>query len=181
MFTEPANTITYCYGAYQPFFDEMKRHPSLAGKIRFHPGLPSQEDIDRLNDGKFHIVILDDMMEEIVRSHEMQQLFTKNCHHSKISAIFISQNVFQQGRHARTISLNCHIIVLFANKRDESQIRTFARQIYPTRWRRFIQVYENEMNYEYAYLLVDCTPSHPREIKVRSHVFPGEVTHTFDI
>ena len=181
MFTEPISSILYCYGVYQQFFDTMKTHPQLESKIRFQQGLPSQEDIDALNDGKFHVLILDDMMEEIVKSSQMQQLFTKYCHHLNISAIFISQNIFQNGPHARTISLNCHVIVLFANKRDESQIRTFARQIYPTRWRKFIQVYESNMNYDYCYLVIDCTPCHPREIKVRSKIFPGELTYTFDI
>lgn len=181
MFTQPVSSVLYCYGVYQDYFDEMKSHPFLTGKIRFHEGMPTKEEIEDLNDGKFHILILDDMMEHIVKSQEMQQLFTKNCHHMNISAIFISQNLFQQGPNARTISLNCHVIVLFANKRDESQIRTFARQIYPTHWRRFIQVYETEMNYEFCYLVVDCTPSHPRQLKVRSNVFPGELTYTFDI
>ena len=181
MFTEPAESILYCYGVYQKFFDQMKSDPVLASKITFQEGMPSREEIEALNDGKFHILILDDMMEHIVKSQEMQQLFTKNCHHMNISAIFISQNIFQQGPNARTISLNCHVIVLFANKRDESQIRTFARQIYPNHWRRFIHVYETEMNYEYSYLVIDCTPSHPRELKVRTKIFPGELTHTFDI
>ena len=120
-------------------------------------------------------------MEDIVRSSHMQQLFTKFCHHLNISAIFISQNLFQSGPHARSISLNCHIIVLFSNKRDESQIRTFARQLYPKEWHRFLQVYELEMTYEYAYLIIDCMPSHPREIKVRKNIFPGEIPVTYDI
>ena len=181
MFTEPISSILYCYGVYQKFFDHMKSDPALSGKLTFQEGIPTKQDIDELNDGKFHVVILDDLMEHIVKSQDMQQLFTKYCHHLNISAIFISQNLFQQGPNARTISLNCHVIVLFANKRDESQIRTFARQIYPTKWKRFIQVYETHMNYEYSYLVVDCTPSHPREMKVRANVFPGELTYTYDI
>lgn len=181
MFTQPVSSILYCYGVYQNFFDDMKSNPKLATKITFKEGMPTREDIDKLNDGNFNVLILDDMMEHIVKSQDMQQLFTKYCHHHNITAIFISQNIFQHGPQARTISLNCHVIVLFANKRDESQIRIFARQIYPTRWRRFIQVYDQHMNYEYCYLVVDCTPSHPREIKVRSEIFPGEVTYTFDI
>ena len=181
MFTEPVKSIMYCYGVYQKFYDEMKSDPGLENRISFHEGLPTKEDIDALNDGEFHVLVLDDLMEHIVKSADMQQLFTKYCHHLNITAIFISQNIFQSGPHARTISLNCHVIVVFANKRDESQIKTFARQLYPSKWRRFMAVYEKNMNYEYCYLVIDCTPSHPREMKVRSNIFPGELTHTYDI
>ena len=182
MFTQPISSILYCYGVYQNFFDQMKSNPMLHRILRFHEGIPTREDMENLSrGGGFHVVVLDDLMEHIVKSQEMQHLFTKFCHHLNISAIFISQNIFQSGPQARTISLNCHVIVLFSNKRDESQIRTFARQIYPTRWRRFIEAYENHMNFEYSYLVVDCTPAHPREIKVRSLIFPGETTVTYNI
>lgn len=181
MFTQPLASVLYCYGVYQSFFQTLKEMPALQSRLRFKKGLPTQEELEAMNDGRFHIVVLDDLMESIVKSADMQQLFTKYCHHLNISAVFISQNLFQTGPHARSISLNCHVVVLFANKRDESQVRTFARQLYPTRWKRFMKVYEKEMNYEFAHLVIDCTPSHPRDIKVRKGIFPGEVTYTYDI
>ena len=55
-------------------------------------------------------------LEQIANSKEMQQLFTKYCHHVNISAILISQNIFK--KHPCSISLNCHIIVLLCNKGD---------------------------------------------------------------
>lgn len=181
MFTKPVASVLYCYGVYQDFFRAMKDNPQMKIPLRFHKGLPTQSDLENLSDGSFHIVVLDDLMEQIVKSQNMQQLFTKYCHHLNLTAIFISQNLFQPGPHARSISLNVHVVVLFTNKRDESQIRTFARQIYPTQWKRFLQVYEKEMKYEFSYLVVDCTPSHPRDIKVRTNIFPGEITYTYDI
>ena len=69
-------------------------------------------------------------MEKIVKSTEMQELFTKYCHHRNMTAIMVSQNVFQKGPNARTISLNTHIHVLFANKRDEAQISVLAHQLF---------------------------------------------------
>ena len=182
MFTQPVKSILYCYGVHQKAYEEMKAENLAADTLTFHEGLPDRKMLEDLADGEhFHIVVLDDMMEEIVRSKEMQQLFTRYCHHDNITAIFVSQNIFHQGPQARTISLNSHVIVLFSNKRDESQITTFVRQIYPRKSKRFLNVYETEMNHEYSYLVIDCTPSHPREIKVRSRIFPGEMTYTFDI
>lgn len=55
---------------------------------------------------------------------DKQQLeeFSKD---KNISCIFISQNLFQPGKYARTISLNCTNFVLFRNPR-ERQIIQFA-------------------------------------------------------
>ena len=56
--------------------------------LEFHEGLPSRQKVETLNDGKFHIIVLDDLMEQIVKSVETQNLFTKYCPHYNITAIF---------------------------------------------------------------------------------------------
>ena len=61
MFTESVSSILYCYGVYQTYFDEMKK-----SNLEFHEGLHSHEKVETLNDGKFHIIVLDDLMEQIV-------------------------------------------------------------------------------------------------------------------
>ena len=177
VFTQPIASILYCYGVYQPLYNDMKERLPIS----FKEGLPSLEDIESIHDGKFHVIVLDDLMEKIVRSQDMQELFSKYCHHMNISAIFVSQNIFQPGPYTRTISLNCHVIVLFANKRDESQIHIIARQFYPLHWKQFLKVYRLATQDPYSYLLIDCTPSHPRLIQLRSHIFPPQVTHVYDI
>lgn len=183
MFTEPVSSILYCYGVYQDFFHTMQTNPSIRPPLRFQHGLPSKEDIDQIHDGRFHIIVLDDLMEKIVKSNDMQELFTKYCHHKNITAIMVSQNAFQRGPNARSISLNTHIHVLFANKRDESQIGTLAHQLYRSKGKknRFLTVYDEHMMDKYAYIVIDCTPDIPQSIKVRSNIFPGEMTCTYDI
>ena len=57
--------------------------------------------------------------------------FSKYCHHYNITVIFITQNIFAQGPCSRTININTHILVLFANKRDESQALNLGKQLYP--------------------------------------------------
>ena len=47
-----------------------------------------------------------------------------------MTAIMASQNVFQKGPNARTISLNTHIHILFVNKRDEAQVSILAHQLF---------------------------------------------------
>lgn len=183
MFTKRVSSVLFCYGVYQDFYDVMKKSVLIIPPILFHQGLPSKETIDEIADGRFHLIILDDLMEQVVKSSTMQELFTKYCHHKNLSAIMISQNVFQKGPNARTISLNTHVQVLFANKRDESQIAILANQLYreSRRKKRFLSVYDEHMKNTYAYLVIDCTPDHPSDIKVRTNIFPGETTITFDI
>lgn len=182
MFTEDIAAILYCYGIYQEKFDEMKQNKKIVAPITFKEGLPTKEDLKLFaKRGRFKVLIMDDLMENIVQDPAMQDLFTRQCHHLNISAVFISQNIFQQGKYARTISLNCHLFVLFSNKRDESQVRAFARQTYPENLKGFMLVYKDMMKNPYDYILIDCSPTTPRQIKVRGNIFPGEIPITYKI
>ena len=171
MFTEIVSSVLYCYGVYQPFYDSMQI-PNLT----FHEGLPTFETIKEMHDGKFHVIVLDDLMEYIIKSVDTQNLFTRYCHHFNMSAIFLTQNVFAQGPCSRSISINAHILVLFANKRDESQCITLGKQLYPGKTKVFMEAYEDATSGEFGYIVVDCTPKTPRELKLRTNIFPGEQT-----
>ena len=171
MFTEPVKSVLYCYGVFQDYFNEMK-----IPNIEFHEGLPTLEKVQSLHDGSFHVIVLDDLMEYIVKSVEVQNLFTKYCHHYNITVVFLTQNVFAQGPCARTININTHILVLFANKRDESQAMNLGKQLYPCNSKVFMEAYEDATSYLHGYLVIDCDPKSPRDLKLRTHIFPGEQT-----
>ena len=171
MFTEQVASVLYCYGVFQDYFNQMK-----IPNIEFHEGLPSLEKVQSLHDGSFHVIVLDDLMEYIVKSIEVQNLFTKYCHHYNITVIFLTQNVFAQGPCARTININTHILVLFANKRDESQAMNLGKQLYPCNSKVFMDAYEDATSYLHGYLVIDCDPKSPRELKLRTKIFPGEQT-----
>ena len=134
-------------------------------------------------DKHFHIIVLDDLMEKIVKSADMQQLFAKYCHHKNITTIMVSQNAFQKGPNAHTISLNTHVHILFANKRDESQVSIFAHQLFHSKRKQkhSLDVYDKHMKNPFTYLAIDRTPQYPPEMKVCANIFPGEATYTFDI
>ena len=121
MFTQPVSSILYCYGVYQDFFSKMQHDPDILCPIEFNKGLPSIENINALDNGWFHMIVLDDLMEKIVKSEDMRDLFTMYCHHKNITTIMVSQNPFLKGKHSHMISSNTHIHVLFRNKRDESK------------------------------------------------------------
>ena len=169
MFTQPVKSVLYCYGVYQEYYDQMK-----IPNLEFHEGLPTLEKVKSLHDGMFHVIVLDDLMEYIVKSIETQNLFTKYCHHYNITAIFLTQNIFAQGPCSRTININTHILVLFANKRDESQALNLAKQLYPCETKFFMEVYKDTTTIPHGYLVIDCDPKSPRDLKLRTNIFPGE-------
>ena len=123
----PFYTVMVCI---RIFSDKMHQDPDILCPIEFNKGLPSLENIHALNDGQFHVIVFDDLMEKIVQSEDMRDLFTMYCHHKNITTIMVSQNPFLKGKHLHTISINTHIHVLFRNKRDESQINHLARQLF---------------------------------------------------
>ena len=174
MFTKPVSSVLYCYGIFQDYYNEMK-----TPNIEFHEGLPDLDKVKSLNDGKFHVIALDDLMEHIVKSIDTQNLFTKYCHHFNISAIFLTQNIFAQGPCSRTVNINTHVLVLFANKRDESQASNLGKQLYPGFNKVFMEAYEDTTSKLHGYLVVDCDPKSPRELKLRTNIFPGEQTISY--
>ena len=110
-------------------------------------------------------------MEQIVKSIETQNLFKKYCHHYNITAIFLSQNIFAQGPCARTINIYTHILVISANKRDESQALNLGKQLYPCNSKIFMEAYEDAISSLHGYLVVDYDPKSPYELKLRTNIF----------
>ena len=126
IYDKAVHEILYCMSVDQPLFAAMKRN--VTG-IKFRRGIPSEEDLNIFTDGSRHcIVVLDDLMEEVVKSVEAQNLFTKFAHHKSISVLFIAQNLYPQGKCSRNLSMNTHYFFILCNPRDISQINILAKQ-----------------------------------------------------
>ena len=67
-------------------------------------------------------------------------------------------------------------MVIFANKRDESQALNLGKQLYPCNSKVFMEAYEDATSSLHGYLVLDCDPKSPRELKLRTKIFPGEQT-----
>ena len=173
MYTEnPPQQILYCYGVYQPLFDEMEK---TIPNLTFQQGLPSSNMLDELTtDGLHSLVILDDLMNHVTQSLDMETLFTQGCHHRGLSCIFIMQNLHQQGKTARTIALNTTYLILFRNVRDASQITHLARQMYPGQAHSLVEIYRDCTKEPYSYLVIDMSPQSEDKYRLRTNIFPGE-------
>ena len=75
------------------------------------------------------ILILDDQMDEAGDSKTLYKLFTKCSHQRNLTVIYLVQNVFNQSKSQRTVSLNSTYNVVFRNRGDASQFITLAYQM----------------------------------------------------
>ena len=130
------------------------------------------EDIEHLTRSKRHLVIVDDKMGSA--AEKMLGLFTKGSHHRNISIVYIVQNLFDQNKYHRTISLNTHYLVLFKSPRDSSQISTLARQVYPGKSKAVMKAYARATADSHGYLLLDFRQETDDELRLRTDLFPTE-------
>ena len=117
--------------------------------------------------------MIDDLIHEVVHNKNMELLFTQGCHHRCVSVILITQNLFQQGKHARTIALNTWYMVLMQNVRDVSQVGILGRQLYPGKVKGFMKAYEDAL--KQGYLLIDMSPRGDNRYRLRTNIFPGQL------
>jgi hypothetical protein len=169
VFKQPPEAIMYCYGVWQELFEDIERLPNMT----MNHGLPSNLD-DWAPEAKHRLIIIDDLMDKVVNNLEMSLLFTQGCHHKHISIIYITQNLYLQGKYSRTISLNTQYMVLFRSLRDVSQISILGRQLFPGNSKVLTQVYNDVMKKPYTYLIVDSSPHCNYQYRLRTNIFPDE-------
>ncbi len=107
--TKKRNVILYCYDTWQKMYDIMQLEIE---NIYFHQGmLPLKEIVNGFgNPEERHlIVVLGDLMSEVVNSKDISNFFTISCHHSSCSMIFVTHNLFQQGRYSKDNLCKCKL------------------------------------------------------------------------
>jgi len=157
--------IIWCYGAYQPLYDQMSG-------IEFIDGLP-----ENLNSLTNSLIIIDDLMSELGSDVRLTKLFTKGCHHRNLSVIFIVQNLFHKG--IREMSLNANYLVIFKNTRDKSQVIHLGKQLYPGKTKFFQEVYQDATSKAFSYLLIDLKPDTSDALRLRTGLFPGDKYYVY--
>ena len=102
-----SSRIVWCYMHWQPMYSNLRK---VMPEIEWGDALPTEETFSSFS---VSLVILDDMIDNVVSDSSMMKVFTERSHHQNISVIFMKQNIFYQGRRARTISLSTQYMVLY--------------------------------------------------------------------
>ena len=119
-------------------------------------------------------------MHRIVQSSHMELLFTQGCHHKNVSLVVVSQNIFQSGKHSRTVTLNTWYLVLFQNNRDLAQINTLGQQLYPGKAYTLGRAYVDAMKTRNNYLVADIMSTNSNlKYRMRTHIFPNEDMYVY--
>ena len=156
--------IVWCFGEWQPVYD------TIQGYVSFQEGLP---DIQQFNaDSGPHLLIIDDQMREA--DSRIVDLFTKGSHHRNLSIMFITQNLFHQGKGCRDISLNTHYIVCFKNPRDKGQIYHLCRQVCPENSLFLREAYQDATTPPHGYLVLDLKQDTLDNLRFRTQIFPDD-------
>ena len=121
-----------------------------------------------------NLLILDDQMDEAGDSKTLAKMFTKGSHHSNLIVIYPVQNVFNQSKSQRTVSLNSHYNVVFRNRRDASQFRTLDYQMCPDNARWLLDAFKCATRRPHGYLILDHHPLTDKENSVLTNIMPGE-------
>ena len=164
--------VLYYYGQPQSLFstqiasDVQVQYVHVRSSTDFDAGLVKSTRPD--------VVIIDDLMIELGGNEDLSNMFTKSSHHLNISVFFIVQNLYHKGREARNLSLNSHYLIIFKNARDKSQVEHLARQLSPSNVKGFREMFEDATKEPFSYLLIDCKPDTPEELRFRSKVTPDE-------
>jgi hypothetical protein len=99
-------------------------------------------------------------------------MFTQGTHHNNWSIIYITQNMYAQGKHARTITLNCTYMVIFKSWRDTNQIKTMSQQT--GLGKKLTSAFADATAIPYGYLVIDFAAGVDDKYRLRSKVFPEE-------
>ena len=153
--------VLWCYGQWQNLYRNI---PNV--EIEYMPGLPEETNCK--------ILVLDDLMSELGDNKVFSDLFTKGSHHKGISVIYISQNLFHQGKVMRTIGLNCHYIILMKSIRGKSQLAILGRDAFPGKQKELMEAYEDATSKPFSYIRLDFTQQTPDKYRIISRLTPEE-------
>lgn len=160
---KPPEKIVYCYSRWQDVFNELK---SVVPTIEFKQGLP---DIQQFNSRINNLLILDDLMSECGKEQSIKEIFTIDSNHQNLSVYFLTQNLFNNEKNNRTISLNCNYMIILNNPRDKLQLSYLARQMFPENAKYLIECFDDAVeNKHYGYLLLDFTQTTNKDHRVQT-------------
>ena len=141
-------------------------------RIEFVNGIPDHlNDQHYINVGKRNVLMFDDLMTEAKCDQRIADLFTKGSHHRNISVVYLTQNLYPQGKACRDIILNTQYMVLFNNPIDRQEVATLARRIYPSTSATFMKQFEQGTSYLYGHLVIDSKSDTPEKDRFNTEIF----------
>ena len=131
------DTILYSYGEDQPIFNKIRAlHPDII----WCEGFCHDTINEKLHKpGSCKLMIVDDLLSDVRADKLFHMFYIRRSHHWNVSIVFTTQYLHEKG--LRLINLNTSHFCLFKSVRDQLSVRTLALQMFPTTWRKFMEIY----------------------------------------
>lgn len=180
IFTHTFERIIYCqpnnYSVKnQEFF---KRLQIEFPKIELCQGLPNiallQLDMNNLP----KLILIDDLMSQVMASHDMIDLLSKDVHNFNISVCITLQNYYAVGRYGKTLMRNSQYRIIFYNQIEYQELTNISYQI--SGKKKFLSLCFQSLFREFPqdpshYLLIDGHfRSQLKQFWCRTHIFPKD-------
>lgn len=171
---EEIQNVVFCYSAWQPSYDRLKREGVVTRFVNKKP--TSEEFVELVQEYRYKggsIVVLDDFMSQIDK--DMVDIVTVQSRHHNTSTFILFQSLFPANKLARQISLNVKYLHIHKNPRENAQIQTLARQLAPRNAGWIEAAYHKVTQEPYQCLLIDLTQGREEGLRFRSHYLPSEL------
>lgn len=170
---EKIKNVVFCWSAWQPIYDRMKRKGIVT---RFIDKMPTSEEfvtlVKMFKDNGGSIVVIDDFMSQI--NQDLVDIVTVQSRHYNVTTFILFQSLFPPNKLARQISLNVKYIHLHKNPRENAQIQILARQISPKNYKWIVAAYHTVTEVPHQCFLIDLTQQREEKLRFRSHYLPRE-------
>ena len=170
--SNPFDYILWFYGESFPRDEYFQNQP-----ITFHQGLPDSFD-SLINPSKRGLAIFDDLMAECGNSKLITEFFTKRTHHENVSVIFITQNLYSEGKERKNFAKNATYLCVFNSPLDQTVGFSLARSLMPHNHRCFVNIFSHAVTKAHGYLFIDGHQESPKAAMFRSDMF-GDVQHVY--
>ncbi|KAL3117523.1 hypothetical protein niasHT_002841 [Heterodera trifolii] len=143
--------------------------------VRVCHALPDEDGVKRAaNECNCRLLlVLDDLMVGM-RAPFLDTLFTRGSHNWGVSVVLITQHLFI--RELRIARNNAHYLVLLRHPSGALQVRSLGVQLFPGALRHFLEAYDDATTDSFGYLLVDMHPTTRTQMRLKTHIYPGELT-----
>jgi hypothetical protein len=120
------------------------------------------------------LIVLDDLMVGL-KAQFLDTLFTRGSHNWGVSVVLVTQHLF--AKEMKTARVNSHYLLLMRNPSGQLQIRNLATQLFPSKSQYFMEAYRDATESQpFSYLLVDMHPSTEDAMRLKTHIYPDELT-----
>lgn len=171
------DSIILAFSMIQPSYLDLKLKQPNVTLVEGFPEAELQEIIENGGD-RSTVLVLDDLMLELENDKRLASLFTK-MRHKNVSTIFLVQNLYHHSKYMRTITRNCHYLVIFENPRDAGMIGTLGRQIFPQYPKFLPDAFRQATQKMYGYIFLDLKPETDKRFRVKEGVLSHEQTYIY--